>query len=361
MSLLDRYILKSFIRNLVLVLFTLFALYSLIDFLEKVDDFIEYHAEPVYYLLYPLYHLPVVIADSLPMAVLLATFATFGGFSRTNQLTAMYSCGISFKQVSRSLFLFSLGLVALVLVANLWLVPWSYRESNYLLRTEISRESPSEESSKDIYLRDDNRILIVNQVFPAKNFVLGLTIIEFDDDFKPVKRIQATKANYLNEDQWQLENVTMWDFAPAGGNSVVFHQQPELLLDLKRHASEMLQLSDRPEDLTINELLRTVTKLRNEGYDPQAYRVEIQMRFARAAVPTIMVLIGIPFALQRGRNTSFSLGVVISLVIFACYFALHAIFVVFGAIAVLPPVIAAWAANLLMSLIGTWFLLHVGD
>jgi lipopolysaccharide export system permease protein len=361
MSLLDRYVLRSFIRNLALVLLTLYALYCLIDFLEKVDDFIEYHAEPIYYLLYPIYHLPVVIADILPMAVLLAAFVTIGGFSRTNQLTAMYSCGISFKQISRSLFVFSLGLVALVVCANLWLVPWSYRESNYLLRSEISRESPAEESSKDIYFRDDNRIFSVNRVFPAKNFVLGLTIIEFDNDFKPVKRIQATKANYVNENQWRLENVTTWDFSPAGENRVVFRQQPELPLDLKRHASEMLQLSDRPEDLTINELLSTVTKLQDEGYDPKPYQVEIQMRFARAAIPSIMVLIGIPFAVQRGRNTSFSLGVVISLVIFACYFILHAIFVVFGAIAILPPIVAAWAANLLMSLVGTWFFLHVGD
>ncbi len=70
-----------------------------------------------------------------------------------------------------------------------------------------------------------------------------------------------------------------------------------------------------------------------------------------------MVLIGIPFSLQRGRNASFSLGIVISLAIFVVYFILYAVFAVFGAIAVLPPLIAAWAANLLMALVGSWFFL----
>jgi lipopolysaccharide export system permease protein len=83
------------------------------------------------------------------------------------------------------------------------------------------------------------------------------------------------------------------------------------------------------------------------------------MRFAKAAIPIIMVLIGIPFALQRGRNASFSLGIVISLIIFVAYFILYAVFAVFGAIAVLPPLIAAWAANILMALIGAWFFLRM--
>jgi lipopolysaccharide export system permease protein len=87
--------------------------------------------------------------------------------------------------------------------------------------------------------------------------------------------------------------------------------------------------------------------------------VETHMRFAKAAIPIIMVLIGIPFALQRGRNASFSLGIVISLIIFVVYFIFYAVFAVFGTIAVLPPLIAAWAANILMALIGAWFYLKL--
>ncbi len=121
----------------------------------------------------------------------------------------------------------------------------------------------------------------------------------------------------------------------------------------------MLQLWDRPEDLAIGELLQLTDKLQQEGYDPKAYQVEVQGRFAKTAIPIIMVLVGIPFSLQRGRNTSFSLGIIISLITFAVYFMLDSVFTVFGAIAVLPPPVAAWAANILMALIGTWFFLKL--
>lgn len=359
MSTLDRYILKAFIRNLALVMLTLVVLYSLIEFLEKIDDFIEYQAELSYYLLYPLYSLPVIIFNSLPMAVLLATFATVGGLSRTSQLTAMFSGGISFNRFSRPLFLCSLVLAMLVMVANLWLVPWSSRESNYILRTEVRGKNDPEVTSHDLYFREGNRIISVSEAFPERKVVRGLTILEFDDHFKPVKRIQAVKAQHVKNGFWQLENAVIWVFDPTTRAVIAFDRPPELIVDLKRRASEMLQLSDRPEDLTINELFYAAAKLQDEGYDPKAYQVEAQMRFAKAAIPVIMILVGIPFALQRGRNTSFSLGIVLSLVIFAGYFILQAIFAVFGTIAVLPPLVAAWAANFLMALLGTWFYLRV--
>ena len=358
MSTLDRYILNTFIRNLALVLLVLVSLYGLVEFLETVDDFIEHHAEIKYYLLYPLYLLPVIIANTLPMGVLLATFATIGGFSRSNQLTAMLCGGVSLSRISRPLFLGSLLLAFIVMIANLWLVPWSAHESNYIKRTEIKGKSSQEVSSKDLYIRDGNRIISVNHAFPAKGVILGLTIVEFNDNFMPVKRIQAENAKHIKSGQWQLKNAVIWDFIPETKTVASFDQQTELLIDLERQPSEMLQLLDRPEDLTINQLVRLTNKLQNEGYDPKAYQVETHVRFAKAAIPIIMVLIGIPFSLQRGRNTSFSLGIVISLAIFVIYFILYAVFAVFGAIAVLPPLVAAWAANLLMALIGSWFFLR---
>ena len=359
MSTLDRYILKIFIKNLLLVLTTLIALYSLIEFLEKVDDFIENEAAFKYYLLYPLINLPVVIANSLPMATLLATFATIGGLSRTSQLTAMMSSGISFLRIGRPLFYAGAILSVLVIIGNLWLVPWSSRETNFIRKTEIPGKEQKEAVARDIYFRDGNRIISATSAFPSRELIVGLTVIEFNDDFLPVRRIQAQRAKYAIEGRWNLEKAVEWGFVPETRAISYFREHKSLKFDLQREPSDMVQLWDRPEDLPVSELNRLTSKLKNEGYDPRAYQVEVEMRYAKAAIPLIMVLLGIPFALQRGRNASFSFGVVVSLIIFAIYFILYAVFAVFGAIAILPPVVAAWSANVLMALIGSWLFLRI--
>lgn len=359
MSTLDRYIAGIFIRNLLLVLVTLVALYGMIEFLDKIDDFIEFQAGLKFYLLYPFYFLPVIVSNSLPMAVLLATFATIGGLSRSSQLTAMLSGGISFMQISRPLFLSGLVLAFMVMIANLWLVPWASLETHYLLNTEIKGETTETTVNKDLYFRDGTRIISVSHAFPAKRVVQGLNVVEFNDDFMPIKRVQASMATHVIAGQWRLKNAVIWEFTPGTRSVSSYDQQAEMVMDLKREPDKMLQLWNRPEDLTIGELFRVTAKLSAEGYDPKSYQVEAHMRFAKAAIPLIMVLVGIPFALQRGRNTSFSLGVVISLVIFAVYFLLYACFAVFGAVNILPPLVSAWAANLLMALLGSWFFLRL--
>jgi lipopolysaccharide export system permease protein len=357
MKTLDRYVLTVFLRNLALVLLTLMALYALIDFLEKIDDLLKNQAGLKYYLVYPLYRLPTNLSHTLPMAVLLATFATIGGLSRTSQLTALRGSGISIGRISRSLFLCSLVLATLALMANMWLVPWSSRQANYILRTEIRGNTPPGEEAHDLFLRDGNRIISVGQAFAERGVLIDLTVIDLDDRFMPAKRIDAKRAHQESSGQWLLNDVTTRDFRPQTGARAGYVRSPQQLFDLGRQSADMLQLWDQPEDLTIGELHAFITKLSGEGYDPKAYRMEAHMRFATAAIPVIMVLVGIPFALQRGRNAGFARGIIISLVIFAVYFILHAVFSVFGTIAVLPPPVAAWAANLLMVLVGSWFLL----
>lgn len=357
MKTLDRYILTAFVRNLALVLLTLMALYALIDFLEKIDDLLKNQADLKYYLVYPLYRLPTNLSHTLPMAVLLATFATIGGLSRTSQLTALRGSGISLGRITRSMFLCSLVLATLTLMANLWLVPWSSRQANYILQIDIRGNEPPGEEAHDLFFRDGNRIISVGQAYPERGVLIDLTVVDLDDHFMPGKRIDARQAHQEGNGQWRLNDVIIRDFQPQTGAIAGYDRSLEQLFDLGRQAADMLHLWDQPEDLMIGELRTLTTKLSREGYDPKAYRMEEHMRFATAAIPIVMVLVGIPFALQRGRHSGFARGIVISLIIFAVYFILHAVFSVFGAIAVLPPPVAAWAANLLMILIGSWFLL----
>ncbi|MDH3998885.1 MAG: LPS export ABC transporter permease LptG [Desulfuromonadales bacterium] len=359
MQTVDRYILSIFGKNLAIVLLALLSLYGLIEFIEKVDDFIEYQASFSYYLLYPLYHLPTMFANSLPMAVLLATFATIGGLSRTGQLTAMLGGGLSFNRVSKPLFWGGAMLTGVIFLTNLWLTPWSTREAEYLLRSEIKGKAVQTESSENIFFRDGNRIISIAHAFPERGQLLDLTIVEFDEEFRPVKRTWAEMVVHRGDGVWQMANVTTWTFSPETKSLTAHEKIEQTQVRLGRKPQEMLQLWNDPEEMSFNDLLVIAEKHSREGHDPRPYQMEAHLRIAKAAIPLIMVLIGIPFALQRGRNASFSRGVIISLGIFLVYFLLYALFSAFGAAAVLPPVVAAWAANLLMLLFGGWLFLRV--
>ncbi|PLX80412.1 MAG: LPS export ABC transporter permease LptG [Desulfuromonas sp.] len=361
MNILFRYISLAFLRYLAMILATLLILTGLIDFIEKVDDFIAHQASLADYCWYPIYSLPQMLAYAFPLAILLAAFATIASLSRTNQLTAMYGSGLNFAQVSRPLFFWGLLFSALSLAGNLWLVPWSSGEADYLFKTKIRGDARKEADNHDLIFRDGNRIISIASSFPSKGEVDGLTIVEFNHDFVPEKRIDADSARHQQEGIWRLEDVTLWGFSPDDQDVQSFTRQAELDLDMHRTPDDMLQLWTDPGYMSATELRQLIVKLETEGYSPAEHKVEEQSRISRAAIPLIMILLGVPFAMQRGRQVSFSLGVAVSLGIFMVYYLLYATFAAIGNAAILPPPIAAWAANLLMTLVGIWLFLNVRD
>lgn len=361
MSTLSRYLCLIFLRFFAVILASMLSLYGLIEFIEKFDDFIEHDAVLADYLTYPLYNLPLMLSSTMPLAILLGAFASIASLSRTSQLTALFASGLNFRQISRPLFGCGLVFCVLSLVSHLWLVPWSTREAHYLLETRVKGNSPDETRSQNLIFRDGDQIISIENAFPDKGVLAGLTLIEFNEAFLPVQRIDAALAHHIGQGVWRFQEVAHWEFSPENQSVRSFARHAEQVRDLQRQPEDMLQLWTEPEQMSPRDLQHFINKLQAEGYNPSEYRVEQQMRLARAATPLIMILLGVPFALQRGRQVSFSLGVSISLAVFLIYYLLYATFTAIGTAGILPPPAAAWAANLLMILVGSWLFLNVRD
>jgi lipopolysaccharide export system permease protein len=107
----------------------------------------------------------------------------------------------------------------------------------------------------------------------------------------------------------------------------------------------------------IRELGQLARKVESEGYDATRYRVDLQAQTATPFACVVMAFLGIPFALSKGRGASLAAGIAISVGIGVTYFILQAALQAFGYSGVLPPVVAAWSANLLFTLLGAWLLL----
>jgi len=71
----------------------------------------------------------------------------------------------------------------------------------------------------------------------------------------------------------------------------------------------------------------------------------------------IMAFVGIPFSLRSGRSSGVALGIGLSIGIGFAYFVINAILISLGGTGVLPPLVAAWAANFIFALSAIWMTL----
>ncbi len=355
MTLISRYILRTFGRVFGLALAAFIGLYLLVDFFERVDTFLEYGAAAHLYLSYFALKIPLIAIQVVPLACLLAVFMTLGGFSRSNELTAMHSAGISLLRVTLPLLASGLLISLLTLLTYEYLVPMCVKRANIIYTSKVRGHPAAVFKRSRIWLRDGSKIVNIRLAEPQKGQLQGVTLFDFDQYFNLTDRSDIPHATYVNG-QWRAESLIERRF--GNGNLVASQTANDQAVDLNLTPEDFrIPGSKRNEDLGYRELRSLAAKLRAEGYDPTRFEVDMHARLATPFASLIMAFLGIPFALRKGRDSGLALGVAMSVMIGVVYFILQAILLAFGYSAALPPLLAAWAANLLFFLFGCWLFL----
>src|SRR5204863_2153928 len=99
-NILDRYILREFGKILFLVLISTAALFVIVDYTDLSGDIRQNHI-PLY-LVFAYYRFLIfqILNWTLPISVLVATLVTFGIMSKSNEVTAFKSGGVSLYRVA---------------------------------------------------------------------------------------------------------------------------------------------------------------------------------------------------------------------------------------------------------------------
>src|SRR6185295_19400396 len=98
--------------------------------------------------------------------------------------------------------------------------------------------------------------------------------------------------------------------------------------------------------------------LKESGYSADEQAVKLYAKTSWPAISIVMALIAMPFAFRVGRRGALY-GVGIALVLGIIYWIVYAIFSKFGEVGNLPPLLAAWSANILFALAAIYMFLHV--
>ncbi|MFO7766386.1 MAG: LPS export ABC transporter permease LptG [Pelovirga sp.] len=358
MSIVSRFVLLSFSRILGLCCSAFIAIYLLVDFFEKVDRFIDYGAGPSEYLTYIGHSIPFIFVQILPLAILTSMVLTLGGLGRTNEMTALRTCGISLWRITRPLIALIILLSALQLFIQEYMVPWNTRELNELVDMKLRGREQVRLTHSKIWYRSGQQIINIDLVKGQEQKLRGVTIFELDGGAKILRRIDAEEATLINR-QWIAAKARQRYFDPQSGMLQETVRRENLPLNIDRQIDDFARIDDLNAELGIFQLAQLAKRLEHEGYDATRQRVDLQARVAAPFTGLVMGLLGIPFALQRGRESNLALGVGLSLSIGAAYFIIQSAVISFGYAGATPPFIAAWTANLIFTLLAIWLFLGV--
>lgn len=357
MRLLRRYICVAYLKLLTLTTGSFVTIYLVIDFLEKVRRFSQSDCNPIYILFFFLYKIPSIINQIMPLAVLMSTLLTLGTFSRSSEIIAMQSCGISLKKIAEPIIGIAFILSLFTFFANEVIIPATSQRMKYTEEVLILKKSPSTFFRlNNIWYREENYILQARLFIPETRTLKGITLWETTSGMQPAKRIEAEEGTW-NGTNWDLKNVMERNFSTGVAPAAVMIKNLRVPFNLK--IEDLKTWDKHSDDMGFFRLKRYSEKLRNGGYDSTRYQALMHSKLSLPFTCLIMAFLGIPFALRGGRTSGIALGIGLSLAIGFSYFIINAILISFGQTGVLSPFISAWAANFIFAMSAIWLTLTI--
>ncbi|MBQ4492535.1 MAG: LPS export ABC transporter permease LptG [Deltaproteobacteria bacterium] len=358
MHILDRYVITRFLNFFFLALAAFSGVYLLVDFIEKLDNFIDNDAPWSLCLLFFLNKLPMIFSQVTPLAVLLGSFLTVASLSRNGELIAMFSGGVGLRRVLTPIFVLALLVVAANFAINEYLLPITTEKMNHILYQEIRKKPLTFMKEGGAWMREKNRLVHITSLEPQGMILQGVAIYTMDERFQIVAYEEANRATY-HEGAWIADQVIRRRFDPQTGSLLEFASLQKTPIDFHKPPKEFRRVNAKRDELNYRQLHHLAHRLQAEGFDATSYRVDMHSRLAVPFASFIMVILGIPFALRNSRRAGVAMGMAISVGVGMIYFFAQATLTAFGYSALLPPLVAAWSANIIFMLLGIGLFLNL--
>ncbi len=140
-GIIDRYILKGLLASFLIGLFSLTLVLLVHQLLRLLSLVLDRGAGLISVVRVFLFLLPSFLLLTIPMAMMLASVATFNRLSSDNEVTALRAAGVGFHQLLRPTFLFSLAAALLTLYMGHIAQPWRGSSFKSLSRDLLQKNS----------------------------------------------------------------------------------------------------------------------------------------------------------------------------------------------------------------------------
>jgi len=360
LQILDIYVIRGWAFYFVVLLIAFTGVYVIFDFFQVLGDIVRNQISIRVVVDYYRFLLPQVLYLMLPLSILVATLVNFGLLTKTNQVIAIKSAGISLYRLSVPVLavtaLLSLGMF---LFADRVLPETNQRQNG--LRNQIKGKP-----AQTFYRPDHQWIFgsssrIYNYTFfdPDQNVFANLSVFEFDPaTFRMTRRMHAARAVWEPTIHgWILENGWSRDFnRDLVTNYNAFSVQT--FKELTEEPSYFKKEVKPSEQMSALELRSYIADLSQSGFDVVRLSVQFYRKFSYPLIAFVVTLIGIPFSFTMGGKGALT-GIALSIGIAIVYWSTSSLFEAMGNLSQLPPAMAAWSPDILFGLAGTYLLLRM--
>ena len=357
--LVDRYVATRFLQLFALVLASILSLYILIEYLEISNDIARVRPPVSAILGYFQAKMAPILVDVVPLAFAAAALIAVAGLVRSSESTALLAHGISLLRSTASILLLAILVGGGLLAFSETVVPKAAAEAERLRNVLLGKPAAAVSDAWRSFLRGEGGRFYSAQTWDTRSSaVTGVTVFEVDPaSFRLARKSYGARGRIVPGKGIVLADGWTRTFG-EDGESLFLKQSGTSFVDAPEAARTFLAGRADPRQMSSLELGRFIRIRRKAGADVSAISTGLYQKSSVTLAPLLLTLVGLPFAFRHGKKGAVA-GIGIALLLGLAYLVLGAALVKGGETGSLPPLLAAWGANLFFSLGAGWGLLGI--
>jgi len=359
LSVVSRYLSRQFLGVFLPLLVSFVLLYIIIDTFDRMHIFLRHDATVGEAARYMLFKIPLMLTQITPPAVVISTLVSLGMISRHNEIVALRTGGISLVQTMVPIMVCAIAISSASLVWNETVVPYCSQMFQFVNNVEIrKRGMRGIFREREIWYHGAQGFYSIDYVDRPSQTVHGLLIYrvaDVADGFHLRSVIDVPSAEW-RQDHWILAKTTVEHILDE--KELRSRPVPPDTLLLPESIDDFLEVQREPEELSYTLLSAHIASLRAKGIDASHYLVDLYLKLSLPFASAVLAFVAIPIAGRLQRHPSIAAAVGIGGAVGFAYWVILGLATSLGQTGTLPPLLAAWAANGIYSLLGVALYLY---
>lgn len=289
-----------------------------------------------------------VLYQLIPVASLVGVVFTLSALNKSRELTALFSLGMSLWRVLLPMFVWITIFVGLAFYLGDQILPPAKKKKNYIYYVEMKKKPGlySTVKTDKIWYRSDDIIFNIQLLDSKARKAFGATLYYFAPNWKLQQVIYAKEA-IIEKGSWVLHNGNITLFVDDLSTPLVKTFESKTIA-MTEELSDLQTTGSASDFLTFRELGRYIRKNREAGLDMTPFEVDYHNKLSFPFTIFVMSLLGVPFVITHQRSGGAAKNVGLVLVMTFIFWTSYSSGMTMGKHGMLPPIIAAWAPNILI-------------
>jgi lipopolysaccharide export system permease protein len=350
MKKLDHYILKKYFLSYLFTTALLMLIVVVIDFSEKLSNFIEKEAPINEIMLYFITFIPHMAALLAPLFLFVSVIIFTSKMASNSEIVGILGNGVSFYRILRPYLIGATILTVLLIGVNNWLVPEANKSKVRFLNRYVNFMSSTESGINLTLDKNGNSETVVSIPNFSFSSMEGYQFsLERFEGNQMTMQIRAPRIRWHDDTQnWEISNYEQWLIK---GEEVKLRKGRALDTVLGFTPKEFVRRIEIKETMNDREIKAFIQKEKDRNTDNYVFfEIERYNRTSNAFAIIILTLIAVAFSSRRKRGGT-GINLAIGLLLSGLYMLLLRFSSTFATNANLPAIIAVWIPNVLFGIL----------